>query len=109
MAKKISSQMKRKFINKLNKAFNWDIDMDKIEIIVDRTSGAYKWASLGLTPELHSEFSTASDIIKAKDLSFDIGGYNQDGIEIIDEPFQKGTFTTLSDKNDTVNFSYQVL
>jgi hypothetical protein len=106
MSREMGYATKHRLIRKLNSAFNWDIDADKITILTDRTSGAFRWSSLLLSPQIHSELVTADKIIKAKELSYhiddDIGG----SIDIADEPFQKSSFFVDFDKPSKVEFKY---
>lgn len=107
MSREMSVSQKIKLINKLNKAFEWNIKADKIKIITDRTSGAFKWASVFLEPEIHSELITATKIINAKELSFNVENDIGRTIDIMDEPFMESSYFTYSSKrDDKIEFRY---
>lgn len=107
MSRRMSDKTKYKLIEKLNNAFNWDIDADRVELVTDRTSGAFRWSSIYLNPQIHSEFITAEKLIKAKELSYYVDDDIGRTVDIMNEPFKKSSFFSSFDKPEKVEFTYQ--
>lgn len=77
MPRELSFQTKEKLVKKLNKAFGWELIASEIEIHCYSTSGAFKWVSRNLTPQICCE-DRVGDILKSKHLSFMNGGYRSE-------------------------------
>ena len=104
MAREMKIKQKIELIDKLNKEFKWNLKASNILILTDKTSGAYKWYSINLYPQIHSEYCNASKIILAKNISYI---KDDDGtIDIMDEPFTKSSYFQGFGDKFNINFSY---
>jgi len=108
MAKKPSSELIMKAINKLNKEFDFNLETDKVKIYTYSGSAdadAFRWFTLGVSPEIHSD-CTLSDFVKAKDVSYSYRSWDGDGVHVTNEEFKENSFMTANDRNDKPSFSY---
>jgi len=106
MSREMSISQKIKLINKLNKEFDWNLIASKITILTDRTSGAHRWYSINLYPQIHSELCTATEIIKATDLSYGKDDDIRGTIDVVNEPFMKSNYFPNLGKKFDIDFRY---
>ena len=72
MSKQPSQELKDKVINRLNEEFSFNLDLSKVDIITYSGSvgeGAYKWFTLGISPQINSHI-TLTATLKAENISY---------------------------------------
>jgi len=100
MPRELKYSTKEKLVKKLNEAFDWDLVPCEFEVLCYSTSGAFRWVTLNLSPQICCE-DRVTDFLKSEHISFVNGGYKMDGVHVSieDSDTQNSLDTSTPDFN----------